>query len=127
VARFDDGEVPSIECGNLANVESFGQCDHRGVDSAEREVGVAAYQLGYACQVPVAMPTSSNSPAGMESRNAASVRGVLLTANTLRRVPLLESAVQYIGCGVLSERSRIATSGPVSSSVLTWSGSTSHE
>jgi hypothetical protein len=46
VGRVDGREVAVVEGEDERRVEALGEGDHRGVDAAEREVGVALDQLG---------------------------------------------------------------------------------
>jgi hypothetical protein len=47
----DDRDVPVVEGGDLMHAEALGDCDHRGVRGAEREVGVGLDQAGHAVEV----------------------------------------------------------------------------
>lgn len=44
--RSDYGEVPAVQCGDDASVDSLGQCDHRSIDRSERQVTIARHELG---------------------------------------------------------------------------------
>lgn len=46
MGRVDGREVAVVEGEDERRVEALGEGDHRGVDAAEREVGVALDQLG---------------------------------------------------------------------------------
>ncbi len=43
----DRAEVSAIQCRDFLHVQSFGDGQDRGIDRAEREVGVLPNQLGH--------------------------------------------------------------------------------
>ncbi len=51
VSWADDVEVPTIECGDARDVETFGNGDDGGIDQAESEIGVSLDELGSPAQV----------------------------------------------------------------------------
>lgn len=46
MVRSYDAEVPSVQRGNLADLQPFGCGDDGGIDRAEREVAIASGQFG---------------------------------------------------------------------------------
>ncbi len=51
MARADHSEVAEVERGHIGHAETFGESHHRGVSSAERQVGVLLYQVGCTSKV----------------------------------------------------------------------------
>jgi hypothetical protein len=49
--RADDAEVAAVERRHFSGVEPFGRSNHRGIDSAERQVAVLGDELGDADRV----------------------------------------------------------------------------
>jgi hypothetical protein len=47
----DGREMATVECDDRARSEGLGECDHRGVCSPEREVGVLLRELGHSREV----------------------------------------------------------------------------
>jgi hypothetical protein len=45
MSRADDAEVAAIKGGDFNGVKALGRGDHRGIDSAERQVAVLGYEL----------------------------------------------------------------------------------
>jgi hypothetical protein len=42
----NDGEVPSVECGDLGDSQPFGCCHDRTVDGSQRQVPILTHQFG---------------------------------------------------------------------------------
>lgn len=75
MARSNDGELPTVEAGDLSQAEPLAHHDHGGVGGAERQTLTCEHEFGRAGVVLTGQLVGQSVPSASEVKNCASTLG----------------------------------------------------